>query len=255
MTARHIYVDETKQRHYLLVASVHISTDLTDLRGVVRSLLLPGQRYLHMKDEKDGRKRTIAQAFVDAGVQATVYRAGPQHRNERDRRSACLKALVQDHASASTVRLVFDEDETMVSFDNQRMIEYTRAAGCRQTLSYEHKQSHADALLAIPDAIAWCQSGYLAVRPVRDALDRELPVMTLSARAVRGGIDPPAGQAQFRLGELLDRRQGGPVHDQHPALVRTEADARRPRSVHQVGDGFGRQAIATRVVGQRRHRP
>ena len=131
-------------------------TDLTDLRGVVRSLLLPGQRYLHMKDEKDGRKRTIAQAFVDAGVQATVYRAGPQHRNERERRSACLKALVQDHASASTVRLVFDEDETMVSFDNQRMIEYTRAAGCRQTLSYEHKQSHADALLAIPDAIAWC---------------------------------------------------------------------------------------------------
>jgi hypothetical protein len=25
-------------------------------------------------------------------VQATVYRAGPQHRNERQRRSACLQA-------------------------------------------------------------------------------------------------------------------------------------------------------------------
>ena len=25
----HIYVDETKQRDYLLVASVHVSTDLT----------------------------------------------------------------------------------------------------------------------------------------------------------------------------------------------------------------------------------
>ena len=77
MTARHIYVDETKHRDYLLVASVHVSTDLTELRQLVRGLLLPGQRYLHMKDEKDGRKRTIAQAFVDADVQATVPSTAP----------------------------------------------------------------------------------------------------------------------------------------------------------------------------------
>ena len=76
MTARHIYVDETKQRDYLLVASVHVTTELAALRQLIRGLLLPGQRYLHMKNEKDGRKRTIAQALVDAGVQATIYRAG-----------------------------------------------------------------------------------------------------------------------------------------------------------------------------------
>ena len=156
MTVRHIYVDETKQRDYLLVASVHVTTDLAALRQVVRGLLLPGQRYLHMKDEKDGRKRTIAQAFVDAGVQATVYRAGAQHRNERQRRSACLRALIDDHATIIGAHIVLDEDETMVKFDNQKLIEYTRAAGCRDTLRYEHKRSHTDALLAIPDAIAWC---------------------------------------------------------------------------------------------------
>lgn len=156
MTARHIYVDETKRRDYLLVASVHVSTDLTELRQLVRGLLLPGQRYLHMKDEKDGRKRTIAQAFVDADVQATVYRAGPHHRNERQRRSACLQALVDDHAAQGNAWIILDEDETMVKFDNQKLIEYTRAAGCRDTLRYEHQRSHAEALLAIPDAIAWC---------------------------------------------------------------------------------------------------
>lgn len=152
----HIYVDETKQRGYLLVASVHVSTDLTGLRQLVRGLLLPGQRYLHMKDEKDGRKRTIARAFVDAGVQATVYSAGPHHRNERQRRSACLQALVEDHATLSQACIILDEDETMVKFDNQKLIEYTRAAGCRDTLRYEHQRSHAEALLAVPDAIAWC---------------------------------------------------------------------------------------------------
>lgn len=122
----HIYVDETKQRDYLLVASVHVSTDLTGLRQMVRGLLLPGQRYLHMKDEKDGRKRTIAQAFVDAGVQATVYRAGPQHRNERQRRSACLQALVDDHAGLGEAHIILDEDETMVKFDNQKLIDISR---------------------------------------------------------------------------------------------------------------------------------
>lgn len=155
MTARHIYVDETKQRDYLLVASVHAPTDLTALRQVVRGLLLPGQRYLHMKDEKDGRKRTIAQAFVGAGVEATIYCAGAEYRNERERRSACLRALIDDHASFNA-HIVLDEDETMVRFDNQKLVEYTRAAGCRDILRYEHKRSHTEALLAIPDAIAWC---------------------------------------------------------------------------------------------------
>lgn len=152
----HIYVDETKQHDYLLVASVHLASDLTALRRVVRGLLLPGQRYLHMKDEKDGRKRTIAKAFVDAGVQASIYRAGPEHRTERQRRSACLRALIEDHATTTNTRIVLDEDESMVRFDNQHLIEYTRAAGCRERLRYEHKRSHTDALLAIPDAVAWC---------------------------------------------------------------------------------------------------
>ena len=44
----------------------------------------------------------------------------------------------------------------MVKFDNQKLIEYTRAADCRDTLRYEHQRSHAEALLAVPDAIAWC---------------------------------------------------------------------------------------------------
>ena len=70
-------------------------------------------------------------------MEATVYRAGTEYRNERDRRSACLRALIDDHASLNA-HIVLDEDETMVRFDNQKLIEYTRAAGCRDTLRYEH---------------------------------------------------------------------------------------------------------------------
>lgn len=64
--------------------------------------------------------------------------------------------LIDDHASLNA-HIVLDEDETMVRFDNQKLIEYTRAARLpRHTALRAHKRSHTDALLAIPDAIAWC---------------------------------------------------------------------------------------------------
>ena len=72
----HVYVDETKQRGYLLVAAVVVPADLDPLRRLVRSLVLPGQRRLHTKDESDPRRRAIASAIAASGVQATIYDAG-----------------------------------------------------------------------------------------------------------------------------------------------------------------------------------
>lgn len=110
-----------------------------------------------MKDEKDGRKRTIAAAIVASGVEATVYVASATtYRTELPRRAACLRALVEDQSAGDDVRVVLDQDESLISWDNQRLIEYTRAADCRESLHYQHKPSHSDALLAFPDAIAWC---------------------------------------------------------------------------------------------------
>lgn len=135
---------------------MHRDADLRALRYVIRGLLLPGQRYLHMIKENDGRKRTIARSLVAAEVRATVYRAtSPRLRNDRYRRAACLRALVEDHTTAET-KVVLDQDDTMLNWDNQRLIEYTRQAGCHDTLHYEHLRAHSDVLLAIPDAIAWC---------------------------------------------------------------------------------------------------
>lgn len=126
------------------------------VRAVVGELLLPGQRYLHMKNESEGRKRQIVATIVDAGVRATIYRAAPRHRTRNQRRAACLQALVEDHATGPETLLIIDCDETLVSFDNQRLIEFTRAACCRDTLHYEHRSTETELLLGIPDAIAWC---------------------------------------------------------------------------------------------------
>jgi len=42
--------------------------------------------------------------------------------------------------------LVLEQDDTLLSWDNQRLIEFTRAAGCRDTLRYEHRSRRSRAV-------------------------------------------------------------------------------------------------------------
>jgi len=152
----HVFVDETKRRGYLLVAGVVVPGDLDSTRRMLRGLVLPGQRRLHMKDENDQRRRSIATTIAVSGVTATIYDAGRRYRNERDRRAACLRALITDAAQRGDAMLVLEQDDTLLSWDNQRLIEFTREADCRETLRYKHRRAAGELLLAIPDAIAWC---------------------------------------------------------------------------------------------------
>jgi hypothetical protein len=111
----HVFADETKQRSYLLVAGVVVPGDLDAIRRTLRGLVLPGQRRLHMKDENDQRRRSIAAAIVVSGVTATIYDAGRRYRNERERRAACLRALVGDAARRGDAMLVLEQDDTLLS--------------------------------------------------------------------------------------------------------------------------------------------
>ncbi len=157
MTARHVYVDETKHRNYVMAAAVVGGDDLTPARAVVHNLLKPGQRHLHMKDEADGRKKTIAKALAAAGLRAVIYDAGRRHPTQLQARAACLGDLVDDLAiSDAETLIVIDQDETLVHFDRQLLYRAVRAAGREATLHYEHRRATTESLLAIPDAFAWC---------------------------------------------------------------------------------------------------
>ena len=132
--SRHVFVDETKHRGYVLVASVAMSEELEPLRRVVRGLILAGQRRVHMKDENDSRKRAIAAAIVAAGVEAVIYDAGRRYRTEREGRAECLRGLVEDAAAApGHTRLVIEQDDSLVSWDSQRLIEPSTVGRFRLT--------------------------------------------------------------------------------------------------------------------------
>ena len=67
----------------------------------------------------------------------------------------CLETLVEAAAAHAKARIVLDLDESLQSWDRQRLIEYRRAAGLRDRLTYAHQARTDELLLSIPDAIAW----------------------------------------------------------------------------------------------------
>jgi hypothetical protein len=152
------FVDETKAKGYLVAAAIGSGEDLRIARKQIDTLILPRQRSLHMKSERDSRRKAIADAigaFGDLSVQAIIYDAG-RAGTERDRRARCLEALVADAARHNAANIVFDLDETLLSWDRQRMIELTRAAGVQERVTYRHSIRHHEQMLAVPDVIAWC---------------------------------------------------------------------------------------------------
>ena len=152
----HVFVDESKQRDYLLVAAGVMPGDLAGARRELRALVMPGQRRLHMKKERDARRSAIVDAIASIGATATIYNAGRPGRHELDAREICLRALVVDVSAAGRQMLVLEQDDSLLWWDQQRLIEITREVGCRDTLRYEHRRAEHELLLAVPDAIAWC---------------------------------------------------------------------------------------------------
>lgn len=153
MSTRYVYVDESKRSGYVMAAVV--LGDPEAARKAVRRLVLPGQRRLHMVRERPARKRQIIDMLVAAKVTATIYDAGHHHPSELAARAACIRALVADLRGGDT-QLVIERDEGLVRYDNQWMIEATRATGQRATLRFGHSHAGIEPLLALPDAVAWC---------------------------------------------------------------------------------------------------
>jgi len=151
-----VYVDESKRAGYV-IAAVAVS-DPSAARKVVRGLIVPGRRRLHMNHEHVRHRRVVVSALAAMPIAATIYDAARRYPTEREARGACLTALVEDLvvAGGGDTRLVIEQDDSLVSYDNQRLVEAVRATGQRDTLHYEHLHPHEDLALALADVAAWC---------------------------------------------------------------------------------------------------
>lgn len=150
-----IYIDETKRQRYIVVATRVSPAASEAYRQLLHDLALPGERSIHMNNERPERRQLIATAIAESAPPTTVYDAG-RNGTEKARRRACLTAIVRAAGDRPT-HFVLDRDDSLVRWDREQLVSLTRAAGRRQSLSYEHgkaKESHP--LLALPDIVAWC---------------------------------------------------------------------------------------------------
>jgi hypothetical protein len=153
-----VYVDESKRAGYVM-AAVSVA-DPVAARKVIRELILPGQRRLHMKREQPRRRGIIVSALVTTEVTTTIYDAGRLYRSERVARAACLTALVDDLANSSgDTHLVIEQDDSLVSTDQTTLYHGARRAhrdGLPGIVHYDHQRAYEELLLALPDVVAWC---------------------------------------------------------------------------------------------------
>lgn len=150
----HVFVDETKRAGYV-IAAVTV-TDPEAVRKIVRDLVLPGQRRIHMKHEQARRRKIIVSALAATQIEATVYDAARRYRTDVTARSACLAALVEDLAARDAqTRLVIEQDDSLLRADRQDLFQLARQAGIGDRLEYHHQRAYDEPLLALPDVVAW----------------------------------------------------------------------------------------------------
>ena len=154
-TGGQVFVDESKARDYLLVAVTVTPRNLVVARKAVRSLILPGQHRIHMKQEGDSRRRAILAALTALHLPVTIYRDSTPDRREPQRRDACIDALVRNGLRDKCAELILELDRTLERSDHRRLIGAMSRASARDVLAHRHATAAAEPLLVIPDAIGW----------------------------------------------------------------------------------------------------
>ena len=156
---RLVLVDESKARSYFMVATTMGHGEAAAVRRELRSLVLPGQRGLHMQSESARRRRliitTITMMAREREWTIRLYDAGSAA-PEKSHRRRCIEALVGDVESHAETHVVFDRDRLLESWDRQIMIEAGRFPTTGGRVTHEHQSRKVELLLAIPDALAWC---------------------------------------------------------------------------------------------------
>ncbi|WP_152977988.1 hypothetical protein [Curtobacterium sp. S6] len=148
----HVFVDESKSNEYYIAASAVASNDVNETRKSVRGLMLPGQKRLHFKDEKDSRRKQLLKSFSDLGVEVSIYVAGGL--KDKEARPLCLSALAKDLARCEVDRLYLEQDASTLVVD-KKVLRNTFAEYSHSP-SYVFPRASEEPLLWIADAVAWC---------------------------------------------------------------------------------------------------
>jgi hypothetical protein len=143
-----IYVDECKQRPFLLAGFTIDIVEQHSLRKILRTLLLPGQRSLHFKAENGNRKKAILSDLRKAECSVLVIRC--KTKSDVKARICALNTLIGSSSVSDCKSIVLELDET-VRLRDHRFLKQQQVLA-----SWDHRRRHEEPLLWVADAVAWC---------------------------------------------------------------------------------------------------
>ena len=158
MTVRHGFVDESvRSDGWYRLTLVHVAArDLGDVSREVRALLPKGRQRIHFSSENDAQRRRILDGVLLLPFEAVIV-AAPYRRGRHDglARRRCIEFLV-DALEPSVALLVFDSRGAQRDHEDRRVIRSALQLRDREdAVSYTHRGSLDELLLALPDAVGW----------------------------------------------------------------------------------------------------
>ncbi|HEU5475867.1 MAG TPA: hypothetical protein VFV67_34960 [Actinophytocola sp.] len=152
----HAFADESRRGStYLIAVALTEPGELRQLRRNLRSLLLCGQTEVHFHNEKEPRRRALANAIARLPVAVRIYTRSCGRQDEPARQD-CLAQVIRDLLDRSAHRLVLDSRSHRDTHDEATIRRVIAQHPHPVPLVYEHVGSTSEAMLWIPDAVAWC---------------------------------------------------------------------------------------------------
>lgn len=160
-----IYVDESKARGYILAVAFVPARSAHALRTALRGLRGRGRRSIHFHGTTDAQRNAVIKVLFEHEVAAVVVRARSSKGNNP--RQECIRATAAFARATDAHSITLDRDESLERLDRRWLFEEL----AKTSIRYDHADRHSDALLWVPDAIAWCwQRGGEWRSKVRDAV-------------------------------------------------------------------------------------
>jgi hypothetical protein len=145
-------IDESlRPGNYLLCAAVISTDDRSNMRQILRGLLLPNQRRLHAHTERDGRRRLLLKAMCDIpGIDCRLAIGQQRRAGARD---ACFRVLMANLLEAGVREVMIERvDHGTAKLDRMTMCEILRRR--LDECEWRHEAPEHEPLLWIADAVA-----------------------------------------------------------------------------------------------------
>lgn len=143
------YADESIRAQFIMTLVLVPAAARGDVEREVRSLMLPGQRRLHMNSERPARKRLILSATSRLSVDASIFIA---QRPVETARSACLHAIATHAVEVGVAELILDRSEEKQDARDRAALRQVLA---KEPMTYRHAASHEHAGLQLADVFGW----------------------------------------------------------------------------------------------------